>query len=304
MATPPNPKLANPKPASSKPADAGTMTLADIREEIDRIDAAMHALLIDRSAVVSDLIAIKKVQPPADDDPARRTSAFRPAREASMMRAMIERHTGLLPLDTVESIWRVIISTFTYVQAPYEVAYADGLDAIAMRDVARFHFGFTVPLKPVAGPAEVLAAVGARGDALGLVPLASEADWWRALEAEDAPNVIARLPFVERPDHPAATPCLVVANAPIDREVMAASVLSVTLADGQMLPAGVDVLARSGDAALVSAPDRAARDALAALGPVHAVAVGSHAPVFRAENPPAGQQGWTKPVFDGTRPGR
>ena len=45
-------------PPSSKPADSGTMTLADIREEIDRIDAAMHALLIDRSAVVSDLIAI------------------------------------------------------------------------------------------------------------------------------------------------------------------------------------------------------------------------------------------------------
>ncbi|MEM1285431.1 MAG: chorismate mutase [Pseudomonadota bacterium] len=274
-------------PPSSKPADSGTMTLADIREEIDRIDAAMHALLIDRSAVVSDLIAIKKVQPPTDDDPARRSSAFRPAREASMMRAMIERHTGLLPLDTVESIWRVIISTFTYVQAPYEVAYADGLDAIAMRDVARFHFGFTVPLKAVAGPAEVLDAVGTRGNALGVIPLASEGAWWRALEGDYAPNVIARLPFVERPDHPAATPCLVVANAPVDREVMAATMLSVTLGDGQTVPDTLDVLAQSGDFALVSAPDQTALDALAALEPVSAVAVGSHAPVFRTENPPA-----------------
>jgi hypothetical protein len=48
-------------------------------------------------------------------------SAFRPAREASMMRALVERHRGRLPLDTVESIWRVIISTFTYIQAPYSV---------------------------------------------------------------------------------------------------------------------------------------------------------------------------------------
>ena len=35
-----------------------------------------------------------------------------------MMRRLAERHEGLLPLDTVEGIWRVIIATFTYVQAP------------------------------------------------------------------------------------------------------------------------------------------------------------------------------------------
>lgn len=30
-----------------------------------------------------------------------------------MMRGLVERHRGLLPVDTVESIWRIIISTFT-----------------------------------------------------------------------------------------------------------------------------------------------------------------------------------------------
>ena len=38
-----------------------------------------------------------------------------------MLRAIVERHEGLLPVDTVEGIWRIIISTFTYVQAPYAV---------------------------------------------------------------------------------------------------------------------------------------------------------------------------------------
>ena len=38
-----------------------------------------------------------------------------------MMRGLVARHQGLLPLDTVESIWRIIISTFTYVQSPYSV---------------------------------------------------------------------------------------------------------------------------------------------------------------------------------------
>ncbi|MEO0383489.1 MAG: chorismate mutase [Pseudomonadota bacterium] len=256
-------------------------TLADIRSEIDRIDTAMHALLIERSAVIADLIAIKKVQPvQAGDDPARRTSAFRPAREASMMREIVERHTGSLPLDTVESIWRVIISTFTYVQAPYDVIYARGGDGLSMRDVARFHFGYTVPVLAVDEPANVLEAVGTRGDALGVIPLSSSGAWWQALEAHDAPNVIARLPFVERPDHPAGMPCLVVANAPIDREVMAATVLSIELPDGNELPEGVDALAQAGTHALVSADSAEALAAVQRLSPT-AVVVGSHAPVFR-----------------------
>ena len=81
-----------------------------MRGEIDRIDAAMHELLIERGRIIDRLIEIKARQGGG--------SAFRPAREASMMRAIVERHRGLLPLDTVEGIWRVIISTFTYVQAP------------------------------------------------------------------------------------------------------------------------------------------------------------------------------------------
>ncbi len=272
------------EPAKSSAPKAKLTTLGDVRAEIDRIDAAMHALLIERSAVISDLIEIKKVQAvQPGDDPARRTSAFRPAREASMMREMVERHAGLLPVDTVESIWRVIISTFTYVQAPYDVVYArvdDGGQAdLAMRDVARFHFGYTVPLRAVTTPADVLAAVGTRGDALGIIPLACQGAWWQALEAEHAPNVIARLPFVEREDHPAGMPCLLVANAPIDREVMASTVLSANISAQTPLPDGVDVLARTGDAVLLSTHNDVATAALVALAP-HAATVGSHAPLY------------------------
>ena len=123
-------------------------TLADLRVEIDRIDAEMHELLIERGRVIDQLIEIKTRQGGG--------SAFRPAREASMMRAIAERHRGLLPLDTVESIWRVIISTFTYVQAPYSV-HVDVSGGVArMRDSARFHFGFTVPCVQHFGAAHVI----------------------------------------------------------------------------------------------------------------------------------------------------
>jgi chorismate mutase len=171
-------------------------TLADLRREIDRIDEAMHRLLMERGEIIDTLIATKKT--------AESGSAFRPAREADMMRRLVGRHRGILPLDTAESIWRVIIATFTYVQAPF-VLHADiSAGEAAMRDSARFHFGFTVPFVAHIGASGVAAAVAAsRGD-LGLVPAANASSaWWAALEDADAPKIIARLPFVERADHPA-----------------------------------------------------------------------------------------------------
>ena len=41
---------------------------------------------------------------------------------------------------------------------------------------------------------------------------AASTQWRLALARPDAPKVIARLPFVERPDHPAGMPILVIAK--------------------------------------------------------------------------------------------
>src|SRR5690349_22579838 len=172
-------------------------TLAELRQEIDRIDETMHRLLMERGTIIDRLIAVKKTSESG--------SAFRPGREAAMMRALAERHRGLLPLDTAESIWRVIIATFTYVQAPYSVhADVSGGDA-PMRDSARFHFGFTVPFVTHASAVEVIAAVAASAGDLGMFRSdqgAQAGAWWMALADPAAPKIIARLPFIERPDHP------------------------------------------------------------------------------------------------------
>ncbi len=196
------------------------ISLADLRRELDRIDAAMHALLIERGETIDRLIEVKKTQETG--------SAFRPAREAEMMRRLAERHHGSLPLDTVESIWRVIISTFTYVQAPFSVHADLSAGDASMRDSARFHFGFTVPFVPHMGAASVVEAVTeSRGD-LGLVPafaIAGAGPWWAALEFDSAPKIVARLPFVERHDHPAAMPVFVVSRAAADAMVTETEVL-------------------------------------------------------------------------------
>src|SRR5450759_2697530 len=206
--------------AMTKPPEAPS--LGDLRKEIDRIDEAMHQLLMERGEIIDRLITVKRSQETG--------SAFRPVREAEMMRRLVKRHKGILPLDTAESIWRVIISTFTYVQAPFSVhADLSAGDAL-MRDSARFHFGFTVPFVAHMGAAAVVAAVSTSKGDLGLVPafaVPSAGAWWSALEFDAAPKIITRLPFVERADHPAALPVFVISRVTADAMATEAAVWSV-----------------------------------------------------------------------------
>jgi len=198
------------------------ISLADLRREIDRIDEAMHGLLIERGEIIDKLIAAKRTEESG--------SAFRPAREADMMRRLVQRHHGSLPLDTVEGIWRVIISTFTFVQAPFSVHADLSAGDAHMRDSARFHFGFTAPFVPHMGAASVVQAVTASKGDLGLIPAfatAGAGPWWAALEFDTAPKVIARLPFVERADHPAGMPVFVISRAAADAMVTETEVWSM-----------------------------------------------------------------------------
>jgi hypothetical protein len=84
-----------------------------------------------------------------------------------------------------------------------------------MRDSARFHFGFTVPYITHPSAAAVIEAVAtSRGD-LGVFRLdqgATSGAWWRTLAGQERPKIIARLPFIERPDHPAGTPVFVISK--------------------------------------------------------------------------------------------
>jgi chorismate mutase len=204
----------------SKTPRSDISSLAALRTEIDHIDETMHGLLMQRGEIIDRLIAVKQTQESG--------SAFRPAREAEMMRRLVDRHRGILPLDTAESIWRVIISTFTYVQAPFAVHADLTASDAAMRDSARFHFGFTVPFVPHMGASGVVAAVSeSRGD-LGLVGAVGGAGaWWNALEFDSAPKIIARLPFVDRADHPAALPVFVISRVAPEAMVPDVEVWSV-----------------------------------------------------------------------------
>jgi chorismate mutase len=236
------------KTPETPPTEAPPPSLADLRQEIDRIDETMHRLLMQRGDIIDRLIRVKRTQESG--------TAFRPAREAEMMRRLVQRHKGILPLDTAEGIWRVIIATFTYVQAPFSVHADLSAGDAAMRDSARFHFGFTVPFVAHIGAAGVVEAVSESKGDLGLVPaipIAGAGPWWTALEFDSAPKIIARLPFVERSDHPAAFPVFAISRASPDAMVTEVAMWSIRVS-GWSATAAREVAAL---AEVLAVPDRA-----------------------------------------------
>jgi chorismate mutase len=244
--------------------------LARLRERIDTVDAEMHRLLIARASVIDELIKTKRTDRPA--------AAFRPGREADMMRRLVARHHGSLPLATVEHIWREIIATFTNLQAPFAVAIDTSVEADRMRDLARFVFGFSVALNAAPSPEAVVAAVAA-GGSLGVVARAASGAWWRGLIGEGAPKIMALLPFIAAEGRPADLPAFVVSPPLADAASFDIAVYALSV-EGGAVPAGLGVvLAQAGDEILLAVPRAMVGDAVAAELAAASVKVRSLSPV-------------------------
>ena len=272
----------------SKPPETG---LAELRVELDRIDADMQELLIARSGVTDKVEQVKRRAGTAG-------SAFRPGREAEIMRMLATRHRGSYPFDGTENIWRVIIATSTFTQVPYAVhGDISGGDA-PIRDSVRFHFGFTVPFLPVTSAADVIEAVDARPSDLGVFPHAQSMEtgaWWRRLHGDNRPKIIARLPFVERANHPSGIPVFVIAKPLKEAAVREEIVASIWLERWRPeVPSAIEALGgrieasagiESGLSLLVTHPGGVSREAvMAALASAGCHAryeeVGSHSAAF------------------------
>ena len=223
--------------------------LTAIRGRIDTIDETMHRLLVDRSRVIAELIAIKGTSKPG--------AAFRPDREADMMRRIVMRHEGALPLATVEHIWREIITTFTALQAPFGVLTGPARDALAMRDLVRFYFGFAVPVEKARTNEDAIAGVARSRKDIAVVAAVAKGRWWSGLTASSAPKVFAKLPFIETADRPADLPAYVV--GPPLKQSFTPDIRLFVVKDAPRLAAaavslGGLVVARAEEEALVELP--------------------------------------------------
>ncbi len=170
--------------------------LDSLRQEIDALDGQLHGLIRRRAEIVQQISATK----PSGG------LALRPGREALVMRKRIATHDGSFPVAAVFRMWREMMSSFTLIQTPgLKIAICRPADQPGYWDLARDHFGCQIPLVAHDTPAQVLAAVRAGPQTIGVVPAPIEADatpWWPLLAGHDAslPNVVARLPFLPMPN--------------------------------------------------------------------------------------------------------
>jgi len=158
------------------------------RAEIDAIDAEMHALLMKRAGIVARIEAAKRV--------AQGRSAYRPAREADMMRRLVKRHRGPFPLAAAEHIWREIITAFIRLQAPFSVHLAAA--SPEARDLARFQFGSQTPIVVHPDAQSAIASLESRPSDVVLIPAAEDGAgaWWDRLGGPDGAMIVGRVPFL------------------------------------------------------------------------------------------------------------
>jgi chorismate mutase len=192
--------------------------LPALRAELDRIDDAIHDLLMQRAEIVEHVARSGK------------PAAFRPGREASIIRRLLGRHRGELPPVALVRIWRELLAGTTGMQGGFSLAVCDADPDAPVMQLAREHFGVLTPLRCYSHTGAALREVSEGLASVAVLPYPSEeVTWWAELaEHEPRLHIIACLPFW-RPRSHALAPAraLVVALTPADASEADMSFLSL-----------------------------------------------------------------------------
>lgn len=194
-------------------------SLDGLRLEIDTIDDQIHDLIMARTEVVKQVRELKRGEP----------VKIRPAREASILYRLIERHKGPFPKHELVRIWRELIVATLSFEGPFSVAVympeaesssgPEGDRRSGRWGLARNQYGAFTPMTGHVSAHRVIDAVYRQEATVGILPLPqrNEADpWWPHLTTPGAttPKIIARLPFATSPgERDGATEALVICTA-------------------------------------------------------------------------------------------
>ncbi|MCE9648578.1 MAG: chorismate mutase [Parvibaculum sp.] len=174
--------------------------LKDVRREIDTIDDAIQDLLMKRTELVVEVAEAKARTASAAGQGS--FIAFRPGREAEVLRRLAVRQTGPFPLKVVFRIFREIIVAMTRIQGPFRVDVFGAEKKLAYWDLARSYYGSSTDMELHENARDVLRRVMQDRSVVGILPEPGNytgGDWWPALAIsdKDGPRVVARLPFLD-----------------------------------------------------------------------------------------------------------
>jgi chorismate mutase / prephenate dehydratase len=224
--------------------------------EIDRLDDAIHDLLMAR-AEAAERLAAEWAMP-----------ALSPGREAHLVRRLLARHRGGLPSRGVVRVWRELLAATAAMRGPFTVAAGEPEPGAGLADCARAYFGAFTPLNIHRSPAQAIAEVSAGTAVAAVMPMPAEeepAPWWTGLlhRTDRRLHVVARLPvWRARPAVGRRTEALVVSATAPDASGDDRSLIALELAPEQSKAHLAAVLAAAG---FVLGPVLLRRDARAPL---------------------------------------
>jgi len=166
--------------------------LEQIREKIDRLDNKIHDLLMERADLVSDVAEEKKKN---------NLQIVHPAREAGMIRRLLDRHSGALPEQAVVRIWRELVGAVSLMQSGLKVVVCDPQGDGGYWDMARNYFGSVIPMQKVSNPLVALSTVREDEASFAVMPWPVETEenpWWSFLAHQEGLQkirIVCALPY-------------------------------------------------------------------------------------------------------------
>lgn len=150
--------------------------LAVLRSEIDRLDDAMLMLVEQRVAAAREIAELKRNE--ADS-----RLRLRPAREAAVVdRLVASARTS--PEKLVRQVWREIMACCLDLQVHTDlILYAEHRPA-ALTDAMRRRFGCAGRMVVAHSPSEALDRAR-REEAVAIIELEAESDWWAELNGDE-----------------------------------------------------------------------------------------------------------------------
>lgn len=171
---------------------ANQINLEDIRREIDRIDDAIHDLIMRRTDVVAQL---------GDLNLANYAGYLRPGRQAEIVRRLIARHHGDFPRANLVRLWNEMLGALIAIQGKFSLAVYMPERGAGYLELARDQFGAYANATVLRSVGQVVRAVADGQATVGILPMPDREDvepWWISLmpDTQGIPRIIARLPFL------------------------------------------------------------------------------------------------------------
>ncbi len=161
------PRKAAPAAGAVGALPSGT-DLTNIRENIDSIDARIHALLNERARFAQQVGISKTATGKAVD-------FYRPEREAEVLRKALKRNEGPLRDEEIARLFREIMSACLAQQEPLKVAFLGPEGTFTQAAVLK-HFGSSVRALPLPAIDEVFHEVEGGIADFGVVPIENSSE--------------------------------------------------------------------------------------------------------------------------------